>query len=492
MSSAGTADPIAATGPVAAARHRVRPGDPAGLAWAALLGAAWFAVGLVRFRHLHAGASDLGIFDQAAWLMSRGRAPFVTVIGLDVFADHVSPVLVLFAPLYRLVATPLWLIGAQATCLGLTVLPMRALARELGAPPWLATLLVGASPVLLSAATYDVHPVVFATPAVAWALLAARRDDARTVTIAGLLVACCRADAVVALAGAAFIAGPRARRRLLLLVPVPLVASVVIPHHLGTWQTFGHYYHRLGTGFGDLAMHPWRVGVALVASTSLFQLVLWLLPVGFLPLLRPRWFAGMVVGGLPLLLSSWGGIPVPWFHHAAYLVPFAVGGALDAVATASRSAGEGLPTRGLRLALANARARAALGAIALGLIAGLVLTSPFSPRAPAGVRFSTSLASARPGVAAAIAAVGPHEGVTTQGEVLSHLTQRTDAYLWPCPFAGRVEDRWCGHQNLVRRPHRVDVVVLLGHADAAVLRRLGFPAIRYHDGITEARRRRRP
>ena len=42
---------------------------------------------------------DLGIFDQAVWLMSRGRAPFVTTIGIDVFADHVSPVLLAFVPL---------------------------------------------------------------------------------------------------------------------------------------------------------------------------------------------------------------------------------------------------------------------------------------------------------------------------------------------------------------------------------------------------------
>ena len=132
--------------------------------------------------------ADLGIFDQAAWLLAHGHAPYVTSIGLNVFADHVSPVVLLFAPLYWLAATPVWWLAAQAACLGLTIVPMRRLAADLGAPPWAATAAIVLSAPLLSAAVYDVHPVVFATPAVAWALLAGRRDDVRAATIAGIIV----------------------------------------------------------------------------------------------------------------------------------------------------------------------------------------------------------------------------------------------------------------------------------------------------------------
>ncbi|MCU1454475.1 MAG: Protein of unknown function rane [Acidimicrobiales bacterium] len=466
----------------AGAGVRTRPprrlGDRVGFAWALATAAGWFTLGYVRYRRLHAGASDLGIFDQAAWLLAHGRAPFITEIGVNVFADHVSPVIVLFAPLYRIAATPVWLLAVQAVCLGLTVLPMRALARELGAPPWVASVAVAASAPLLSSAVYDVHPVVFATPAVAWALLAARRDDVRAATIATALVACCRADAVIALAGIAIVALPRVRRRLLWLVPVPLLLSVVIPHVLGTWQTFGHYYHRLGRGWGDLALHPWRLPIALVAPTSLRQLVIWLLPAGFLPLLRPRWFVAVVVAGLPLLLSSWPGIPVPWYHHAAYLVPLAVGGALAVL---------GRPPAWLRGRGPRSPALA-LGLLGIGVIIGLLLTSPLSSGAPESVRLSVALGPPRPGVAAAIAAVGPTEGVAAQNEVLGHLSRRTDAYIWPCPFSPGETGRACSHGNLLRRSNRVDVVVLVGPPPVAALRRLGFTSIDYHDGFTEARR----
>ena len=66
--------------------------------------------------------------------------------------------------------------------------------------------------------------------------------------------------------------------------------------------------------------------------TAAFQLFSWWLPVGFLPLRRPRWVWATAVGGAPLLLSSWGGVAEPWWHHGAVMVPFAIGGALAAMA----------------------------------------------------------------------------------------------------------------------------------------------------------------
>jgi uncharacterized membrane protein len=43
---------------------------------------------------------DMGIFDQGVWLLSRFHAPFVTVMGRDLFGDHTSFILLLAVPLY--------------------------------------------------------------------------------------------------------------------------------------------------------------------------------------------------------------------------------------------------------------------------------------------------------------------------------------------------------------------------------------------------------
>src|SRR6266481_2493997 len=38
-------------------------------------------------------AYDMGIFDQGIWLLSRFKAPFVTIMGRNLFADHTSFIL---------------------------------------------------------------------------------------------------------------------------------------------------------------------------------------------------------------------------------------------------------------------------------------------------------------------------------------------------------------------------------------------------------------
>jgi len=49
---------------------------------------------------------DLGIFDQAVWLISQGKTPFVTARGIHILGDHFSVILYLLAPIYALVPSP--------------------------------------------------------------------------------------------------------------------------------------------------------------------------------------------------------------------------------------------------------------------------------------------------------------------------------------------------------------------------------------------------
>ena len=68
------------------------------------------------------GAIDLVVFDQGLWLASRGIKPMVSVIGESLLEDHFGPGLFVFTALYRIVASPLWLVVAQGPwtrrCLG--------------------------------------------------------------------------------------------------------------------------------------------------------------------------------------------------------------------------------------------------------------------------------------------------------------------------------------------------------------------------------------
>ncbi|CAN5868071.1 hypothetical protein BH24ACT3_BH24ACT3_02640 [soil metagenome] len=391
--------------------------DRAGWTAAAVLAGAYLAVGWLRFHHLWAGALDLGVFDQGAWLLSQGRAPELTVLHENLFGDHLSLVMLLFAPLYRLVATPLWLLAAQAAALGLAVLPLRAIARHVGTDPRLATAAAALSGPFLAAAVFDFHPAVLATPAVAWAVLGAIRDDVRMCTLAGLAVALMRADLAIVLLGVAVVAAPACRRRLILLVPVPVVASVVVGALLHTEQTWARYYGHIGAGPLDAALHPWRLLEALATQTALQTLFLWLLPVGFLALARPRWALALVIGGLPLILSGAFATSAPWFHHGAAMAPLAIAGALVVL-------GRDRPWW--------VRPQMLVG----GAIASLLVASPLAPFAPGRVHLATMVvARSDPGYRAALTHVRPDDRVAADSVALAQLSQRTEAYVAPCPFA---------------------------------------------------------
>ena len=49
---------------------------------------------------------DMGVFDQEIWLFSRFKEPFITLRGLNGWANHVNPNVYLLVPFYWLGAGP--------------------------------------------------------------------------------------------------------------------------------------------------------------------------------------------------------------------------------------------------------------------------------------------------------------------------------------------------------------------------------------------------
>ena len=80
-----------------------------------VLAAPAVVLGLVALLRLHNGwgGIDLSIWDQALWRASEGHPGVTTILGESLLADHFSPAVLLFVPLYRLAASPVWLVLAQ-------------------------------------------------------------------------------------------------------------------------------------------------------------------------------------------------------------------------------------------------------------------------------------------------------------------------------------------------------------------------------------------
>lgn len=113
----------------------------------------WYFTKVTLDVHHGLGTSsyDFGLYDQGIWLMSRFKAPFVTLMGRNLMGDHASLVLVLLAPLYWLFPAAGTLFFVQSLVIGLGAVPVFLVTRKL---------LESEAMALVLALCYLLHPAV--------------------------------------------------------------------------------------------------------------------------------------------------------------------------------------------------------------------------------------------------------------------------------------------------------------------------------------------
>ncbi|NND74850.1 MAG: DUF2079 domain-containing protein [Ilumatobacter sp.] len=119
---------------------------------AVVLYTAYFTKRSLDIHHgLGTASYDSALYDQGMWLLSRGRAPFVTLMGRNMFGDHTSFVLLFLVPFYW-VAPGAWIMFfAQSAAIGAGAIPVFLYGRRRLRSEWFA---------LAGAAAYLLHPAV--------------------------------------------------------------------------------------------------------------------------------------------------------------------------------------------------------------------------------------------------------------------------------------------------------------------------------------------
>lgn len=135
--------------------------------------AVYATLSLARLHRLETRSWDMAIFEQAIRGYARLGAPIVDVKGpgFNLLGDHFSPLLVVFAPFYRLFPGPVTLLVGQALLIGLSVAVLAHTAmRHLGAAAGVAVAVAyGLSWGIQSAVNFDFHEVALAMPLLALA-----------------------------------------------------------------------------------------------------------------------------------------------------------------------------------------------------------------------------------------------------------------------------------------------------------------------------------
>ena len=326
-----------------------------------------FGLSTLRHETFASGAWDLGIFDQAVYLISQGQPPFSSLLGFHILGDHVALILYPLALLYKLYPTVYWLLAVQAIALAIGALPTWHLARQAGATVKMAHTLAIVYllyPMIFNANLSDFHAETIAVPTVLATILAVRQRRLVWFWV-GLIVICsCRDALALNVAGMGLWLLLTEKRRVYGAIALLggilwfLVATqIVIPAIGGEAAKVTRYlfrYATFGTSYGEIAknlvLHPQLLWGQLISWRNLEYLGLVLGPLIWAS--HPRHLAPLLGAlptlGLNLLSDSYGQRSI-MDQYSVPVIPFLW---LAAIATvAARPAW--LPHRRLMIAWAT-------------------------------------------------------------------------------------------------------------------------------------------
>lgn len=182
-------------------------------------------------RGLGTFAYDVGLYDQGVWLLSRGEAPFVTLMGRNLFGDHASLILLLLVPVFWVIPGTSTLLVVQALVIAAGAFPLYLFARKVLSSPvmgFCAAFLWLANPAVNGTGMENFHPDSFLglfLPLAIYALYEKKWNLYWCAVIGALLV---KEDVLLVLVPLGiFVAFRFDKRRGLLTALASLVASIV-------------------------------------------------------------------------------------------------------------------------------------------------------------------------------------------------------------------------------------------------------------------------
>jgi len=295
------------------------------------------------YRHLTLSSSafDLGIFDQAIYLISKGEAPISSYLGFHIIGDHASWIFYPLSLLYRLFPSVFWLFAVQSLSLaagGPIVYLIAQSYRLSNADARLMAFIYFLYPVVINASVSDFHPEIIAIPFTLLAIYAQRRGNLLIVLLSvGVILACKQALALTCIGlGAYFVIRRDYKTGSLVMVLSGLylvaVVAVVTPMFGGgvvkhNW--IGRFFSYLGDSKEDvmttILFNPGVWVRHLLSIENFFYLFLLFLPVLFVSNVKalPE-LVGAVPALLLNLLSDHPNHKGLMLHYSLPIVPFMV------------------------------------------------------------------------------------------------------------------------------------------------------------------------
>jgi uncharacterized membrane protein len=384
------------------------------------------------------------------WLLSRFKAPFVTIMGRNLFGDHTSLILLLLVPVYWIYPHATALLVIQSGLLALGALPVYLLARDRLHDNVMATVLAGAfllHPALQWGNLEQFHPECFLVPLVGFAIYAAVTWRPWLLIVAVALCLLVKEDVVLFIVPLGiWVAFRRDRvfgwRMVAAGVLTALVLTEVLIRSLMGVPTI--YAGRIPFGgvggfMAAMVRTPGRVIAYLRSDRRPFYVWQMIVPSSLMLVHAPEVAA---VGLLILASNVVSNFPYQhqiMYHYSMATVAVLAMGTVYAIGTLQDSAQRA--TAVVAVAVCSLSACFLWGAFPLISINKVSHWKPQDPWVQ--------------DINAVLAAVPPNAVVSAHYEFVSHLDHRDRAYQWPTPFRAQYWGVW--NQEGQRLPFAGDV-----------------------------------
>ncbi len=383
---------------------------------------------------------DLGIYDQATWLISRGQPAFLTTRGLYPLQDHFAPILYLLAPLYWIHDSPKTLLIFQVIVLALGAVPLFYLAlRRLGNAETALILTVAYLfyPAMQWMNLFDFHPECLAPPLMLLAFWFLEKRSWKPFFLTLLLLMACKETMGLTIIMLGAYVGVTANRRAGIATALFGIAGLVVA--MTTLRILNHgqpsqyfsFYAAYGTDISTIAAflctHPLKVLAAVLSEDNSGYLIALLSPLAFLALAAPEVSVLALPALLSNMLSSRAAMHSITYQYNSIVIPILFVATVEGIRTgmtllppnASESRGH------IRIAIP-------LLLLAGGTIFGFT-SGPFCRHIGSATEPAVSLDHAAT-ACRALSLIPGNASVSAQAAIGAHLAHRKRLYLFPNPF----------------------------------------------------------
>ena len=303
--------------------------------------AAYGTLAVRKHATFHSFVFDLGIMCQVLWNTAYGRlmeisldrAESAALIG-NYLGNHVRPILLLLAPVYRLYADPRLLLVLQPVVLALGAIPLFWIARRYLKSGLAVTCIVLCYlmyPALGYMNLFDFHPIIISIPLIFlayWALISQRRF---LFWFSIILALSTKEELAIPIAAFGIYCLFRQgwRRKGMALIAISLIwlclcLMFVIPffNEGRPYRFVSLWNHLFVDSTSPIDLITVKAENTIGASNKLSFLTHLLLPLGFLPLLEPSILAITIPSVVYLLLGNDPALHTIGYQYPAVLVPW--------------------------------------------------------------------------------------------------------------------------------------------------------------------------